>query len=144
MPKAAHAPRTLAPDLALIVLLTIVTLPAPPVSADTAYTSPSNTVRFQVPDAWKMGASPDAADDVIVIQSTSASSLLAAQCSGVSDPLRRSRTFGSAPAAMSTRTTSGPFGKKPGQSVTIWSGVRLPALPPRLEDARPGFSSRSF
>src|SRR5207249_848810 len=42
------------------------------------------------------------------------------------------------------RTTSGPLAKNPGQSVTIWSAVRLPALPPRLEEARPGFSSTNF
>ena len=60
----------LRPTLALVVLLTLVTFPALPVRADATYTSPSNTVRFQVPDAWKMGATPDAADDVQVIQPT--------------------------------------------------------------------------
>ncbi len=37
----------------------------------------------------------------------------------------------------------GPLAKKPGQSVTTWSGVRPPAAPPRREDARPGCSSTS-
>ena len=55
----------LRPTLALIALLTLVTLPAPPVSADTTFTNPSGTVRFQVPDAWKMDATtPGAAEDV--------------------------------------------------------------------------------
>ena len=56
----------LRPTLVLIALLTLVTLPAPPVSADTTFTNRGSTVRFQVPDGWKMGAVPaDAAEDVV-------------------------------------------------------------------------------
>jgi hypothetical protein len=47
----------------------------------------------------------------ISASATSTSSVLAAQCSGVSDGGSPTVTFGSAPAAMSTRTTSGALAK---------------------------------
>ncbi len=73
---------------------------------------------------------------------TAASSLLAAQWSGVS-PFSSSspRESTSAPAPMSNRAASGAFGKKPGQSVTTCRGVRPPPGPPRRAVARPGCSS---
>jgi hypothetical protein len=61
---------------------------------------------------------------------TSSSSLLAAQCSGASLPLPGSRSFGFAPAAARIRTVCGPFGKYPGQLVTMCSGLRQPPLRP--------------
>ena len=42
---------------------------------------------------------------------TSTSSLLAAQCNGVSDGPSALGALGSAPASISSRTTAGPFGK---------------------------------
>ena len=65
----------------------------------------------------------------ISARATSTSSLLAAQCNGVSlCQLPSTGALGSAPASISTATTSGPFGKNPGQSVAEWSAVPDPPL----------------
>ena len=80
------------------------------------------------------------------VSSTSTSSLLAGQWSGVSvcGPVNRALT--SAPAAISAATVWAPFGKCPGQSVATCSNDRdipLHSLAPSLAVARPGFSFSS-
>src|SRR3954471_23527019 len=77
----------------------------------------SNGVPIE-PSGASMSAPPS-----INAAATSTSSLLAAQCSGVSSP--GLRALGSAPAANSSRTTCGPWGKKPGQSATTCRAVGL-------------------
>src|SRR5258708_28780312 len=73
---------------------------------------------------------------------TSTSSLLAAQCSGVS--AQRSRglwAFGSAPAPMSIRTICGPFGKYPGQSLI---STRLHPFRPLVHPIAKGGAEMAF
>src|SRR5215831_10225652 len=82
---------------------------------------------MEAPVAWIL------APPSISAAATSASSLLAAQCSGVSlcqEPV--TAALGSAPASIRTRATSGPRGKYPGQSVTTCSSERVSPLAPRI------------
>jgi hypothetical protein len=98
-----------------------------------------------VPPAIEAPVASISAPPSISARATSTSSLLAAQCNGVSAcQLPSTEALGSAPASISVAATSGPCGKYPGQSVTACNGVPEPPLSStRRAEARPGCSRSS-
>jgi RNA polymerase sigma factor (sigma-70 family) len=98
-----------------------------------------------VPPAIDAPVASMSAPPSISALATSTSSLLAAQCSGVSAcQLPSTGALGSAPAAIRTATTCGPRGKKPGQSAAMCNGVPEPPLSSTTRaEARPGCSPSS-
>src|SRR6266508_2546991 len=103
--------------------------------------NPTASARGVPPPSTAPGASTSAPASTRASR-TSTSSLLAAQCSGVSACGPTNGAFTSAPASTSAATTAGPLGKWPGQSVATCSSVRASPSSPRWAAAR-SWCSRS-